>query len=155
MPVCKNNCSTSTSSARHACPRNGIEYRSVSSTTVLHHLRQPWQHTLSANHYYYCNDPLCPVVYFGDDDSIIEQTRLRTRIGHKDPSSEALVCYCFGVTRTEARDTSVRAFVTEQTRAGTCACQTRNPSAAAWRIFPNTDTSPTHRNPHPNPDHRH
>jgi hypothetical protein len=114
-------------SGRHHCPRNGREYRQVPINTVRLHLNQPWQWQPQA-HYYYCTDPACPVIYFADDDSVLEQADLRTPVGLKDPSPEAQICYCFGVTRAESRDPAIRAYVEEQTRQGHCACEIRNPS---------------------------
>lgn len=128
MSECNNNCDSPETRGRHRCPQNHLEYRQVPGTTILHHLKQPWLHNLSAQKYFYCDDPDCPVVYFGDDDSTIEQAQLRTPVGTKIQSPDALVCYCFGVTRSEAHDSNIRKFVIDQTRAGACACQTRNPS---------------------------
>lgn len=121
-------CST-TRSRRHRCPVNGKTYPEVEGRTLLHHLRTPWQIALTEQPYYYCDDPGCPVVYFGADDTTITQESLRTSVGCKIPDDEATVCYCFGVTRAEARnDPAARTFVVEQTRIGACACDTRNPS---------------------------
>lgn len=126
MSECNNHCDTPGVKGRHRCPRNQVEYRQVSSVTILHHLKQPWLHKLSAKKYYYCDDPDCPVVYFGNDDSTIEQNQLRTLV--KGTSSDSLICYCFGITRAESYDRNIRNFVIDQTRTGACACQTRNPS---------------------------
>ena len=65
-----------------------------------------------------------------DDDSMFFQSELRTWIGLKDPTQDAPICYCFGVTRREAqRNPQVKDFVKEQTRQSRCACTTFNPSA--------------------------
>lgn len=113
---------------RYRCPRNGRNYPQVPTTTILHHLRQPWQWAPTAENYYFCSDPECAVVYFGHDDSVLEQSALRTPVGLKDPAGEALICYCFGVSRSEATDPTIKGFVQQQTRQGTCACRTRNPA---------------------------
>lgn len=131
MTNCTDDCHPP-SARRHACPRNGKSYPVVSTTTLLHHLEQPWQWNLAERHYYFCSDPDCPVIYFGDDDSVIEQTGVRTPVGLKDPSDTALLCYCFGVTRADARDSTIKAFVQQQTRQGVCACQTRNPAGRCY-----------------------
>jgi len=113
---------------RYRCPRNGRDYSQVATTTLLHHLKQPWQWNLGDRHYYFCTDPDCDVVYFANDDSVIEQSDLRTCVGLKDPSGDALICYCFGVNRLAAADPAIKAFVQQQTRQGSCACRTRNPA---------------------------
>lgn len=126
-------CSTQTADSsipkRHRCPVNGIEYGSVSNTTIKHHIRNPWDWTGKEQGYYFCSDPECDVVYFGVDGSVIQKSMLRTSVGIKDRSEEALLCYCFGVTYSEAStNPAAKAFVIDETRRQTCACETRNPS---------------------------
>jgi hypothetical protein len=114
---------------RHVCPVNGREYSSVSSTTIKHHISKPWRHEIRDQGYYFCTDPKCNVVYFGEDNTVIEKTSLRTQVGIKEQSENALVCYCYGVTRTEAIHTpEAKAFVLRETKEHVCACETRNPS---------------------------
>lgn len=113
---------------RHACPINGKEYTSVSTTTIKHHISKPWKRNIREQGYYFCTDPECNVVYFGEDNSVIEKSLLRTRVGIKEQSENALVCYCFGVTRTEATTPEAKAFVLHETKEHACACETRNPS---------------------------
>lgn len=114
---------------KHRCPANGIEYTEVSARTIAHHIRHSWNWSGSASHYYFCSDPECDVVYFGDDDSVILKSQLRTLVGVKEAASDTLVCYCFGVTKADARsDPGVRDFVASQTKLGLCSCDTSNPS---------------------------
>jgi hypothetical protein len=111
------------------CPVNGKTYAAVSATTIKHHIRNPWQWPQQDQGYYFCSDPACAVVYFGEDGAVIDIAEVRTRIGIKDPSARSLLCYCFGVTAGEAlADPEVKAFIIDQTRRGTCACEARNPS---------------------------
>jgi len=78
---------------------------------------------------FFCRDPDCEVVYFGEDNSVILKTELRTEVGIKDKSEQAMICYCFGVTHAAAsRSPHIKAFVIEQTRNQLCACEIRNPS---------------------------
>jgi len=77
---------------------NGKEYKEVSEKTILHHIKEPWHWKGKDQRYYFCDDPDCNVVYFGQDDSVIEKSDVRTRVGIKEKSGDALVCYCFGVT---------------------------------------------------------
>jgi hypothetical protein len=114
---------------RYRCPVNGREYPRVKTRTLLHHVKQPWELPLSAQGYYFCDDPDCDVVYFGQDDSVVNKEKVRTRVWQKaaDPGSD--VCYCFGVSREQAKkNKAITQFIAEQTKKGNCACTTRNPS---------------------------
>ncbi len=83
----------------------------------------------TAKRYYFCGEPSCDVAYFGDDNSVILKSQLRTRIGVKEQSGDCLLCYCFGVSKSDfARDPAARDFVVKQTKAGLCSCDTSNPS---------------------------
>jgi hypothetical protein len=70
--------------SKHLCPVNGIEYSEVSSKTVVHHIRRPWLLDSRAERYFFCDDPNCDVVYFGDDDSVILKAQVRTKVGVKE-----------------------------------------------------------------------
>lgn len=126
-------CNPSASSTVHPhkrrCPRDGTECAEVSGRTVAHHIRQPWAWEDRSQRYFFCEDPACEVIYFGEDDSVILKSALRTPVGLKETSDDALVCYCFGVSKADAlRDSSARDYVVTQTRQGLCSCETRNPS---------------------------
>lgn len=126
-------CSSSGCDVKHPkkrrCPVSGSECPEVSVRTILHHIKAAWQWTPSAEHYYFCGDADCDVVYFGDDGSLVSRSGLRTRVGQKEQAGDGLLCYCFGVSRADvARQPSIRDFVVEQTRARRCACETRNPA---------------------------
>lgn len=114
---------------KHCCPRNGKEYAEVSARTVALHIHRPWAWASQGRRYFFCEDPDCKVAYFSDDDSVILKSQLRTRVGLKEQTDDALICYCFGVTRGEARtNPGAKAYVVAQTRQGLCACDTTNPS---------------------------
>lgn len=114
---------------KHVCPVNGKQYLEVPYGTVLHHVNKPWDLAPKEQSYYFCDDPDCDVVYFGIDNSTIKKNQLRTQIGIKETSEDAMTCYCFGVSKAEAKtDNKAKAFVIEQTRNSTCACTTHNPS---------------------------
>jgi len=78
-------CSSSSSKCqapkKYKCPVNGKEYSQVSLTTIVHHIREPWNFKNTEQAYYFCEDTACNVVYFGQDNSIIEQDALRTVVG--------------------------------------------------------------------------
>ena len=68
-------------------------------------------------------------MYFGQDDSLIKKSDLRTAVGIKDRSDNSLVCYCFGVSVKEAtRNPEAKEFVIEKTKKQICECEARNPS---------------------------
>ncbi len=114
---------------KFACPLNARQYSEVARKTILQHIHQPWQHTLDAEKYYFCDDPDCDVVYFGLDGSTICKEQLRTRVGIKEQDANAPVCYCFGVSKALAsKDHQIREFVIRQTQTHHCACDIRNPS---------------------------
>ena len=111
------------------CPVNGKEYSHVGVKTILHHIARPWRKRLTKQAYYYCTDPNCDVVYFGEDESVIPKSDLRTEVGIKETKPERAVCYCFGVSyRAAVNDKNARVFVTAMTRQSLCSCETSNPS---------------------------
>jgi len=128
------NCCSSTESDaghpnKHRCPGNRIEYTEVSQRTIKHHLKNPWEWNNEGRRYFFCDDPDCDIVYFADDDSVILKSQIRTKVGIKDTSDDKLLCYCFGVTHSDAlNDPAVRAFVVRETKLGHCTCKTSNPS---------------------------
>lgn len=126
---CSTCCSPKAFPKRHICPANGKEYGQVSSTTIKHHINAPWSWVEKDQGYYFCSDPDCSVVYFGQDNSVIEKAQVRTEVGVKEKSENALVCYCYGVAKSEAQNNPLtRQFVIEETKQQRCACETKNPS---------------------------
>jgi len=113
---------------KRRCPVNKQYYKSVAGRTVLHHVKEPWQLEESNKTFYYCDDPECDVVYFSSDDSVIALSEIRTEVGTKSSSEETLICYCFGVTKSQARDPEIKDYVIEKTKQGVCSCDTSNPS---------------------------
>ena len=126
---CRTNHIDQQSSKHHTCPENGKQYKEVPYKTVLHHLIEPWKLAIKEQSYYFCDDPDCDVVYFGIDNSIIKKDLLRTRVGIKESSAEALICYCFDVSKHQAQTNKLaKEFVIEQTRNSLCSCTTSNPA---------------------------
>lgn len=137
---CSSSDNPNLSPRKYRCPVNGKEYSEVSSITIVHHIKTPWNWENKKQAYYFCDDPECNVVYFGEDDSIIEKHELRTIVGVKQKSPESPVCYCFGVNRLEAATiTEAKAFVIKNTKNYICACEIRNPSGrCCLKDFPKT-----------------
>ena len=111
------------------CPSNGKLCPSVEPKTISHHLKQPWNWQATEQGYYFCSDPECDVVYFAEDGSVITTSELRTTVGIKAMKPNSIICYCYGVTLEDAQsDAAIKAFVVQKTKAGECACDSRNPS---------------------------
>jgi len=126
---CSGNNDNQLSPKRHNCPDCQNKYVEVPYKTLLHHVNKPWELVLKEQTYYFCSDPDCNVVYFGLDNSSILKDQLRTKVGIKEKSEEVLICYCFGVPKSEARAVKqVKEFVVEQTKNSFCSCSTYNPS---------------------------
>ncbi len=139
MPdCCHSRCSTGLPSRSHTCPVNGRKYKSVALKTILHHIASPWKWVEKQQGYYFCDDPNCDVVYFGEDDSIIKKSELRTIVGIKDEKPDALACYCFGVSYSEAQlNPGIKEFIIQKTKDGICSCDTSNPAGrCCLRYFP-------------------
>jgi hypothetical protein len=114
---------------KRRCPGNGIEYSEVSARTIAHHIKDSWQWDGKDRRYFFCSDPDCDIVYFADDDSVILKSQLRTKVGIKEASHQAPLCYCFGVTKADAlNDPGIKTFVMNETKLGRCSCETSNPS---------------------------
>jgi len=120
------------------CPKCGQKCLTVSLRTILHHISQSWQQTLSEQSYFYCRNTECDAVYFSDDNDVIAKSEVRTSIGIKDGSDEDLICYCFGVTKAEAMvNKDAKEFVVRMTKDSMCSCDTANPSGrCCLRDFP-------------------
>lgn len=128
---------------KHRCPLCGMECSEVSRRTILHHIKESWEWSDSATSYYFCDNPECDVVYFGDNDSVILKSQLRSLLGIKEASGDTLLCYCFGVTKNDqGNDPLIRDYVVAQTRLGLCSCETANPSGrCCLKDFPRANNS--------------
>lgn len=124
------------------CPVDGRECSEVSARTIAHHIKAPWAWVPSATRYYFCDAPDCDVVYFGDDNSVVLKSQVRTCVGVKERARHDLLCYCFGVTRADyERDPALKGFVVAQTKIGACSCETSNPSGQC--CLKDFDSSPS------------
>lgn len=123
------------------CPVNGQQYSAVSLRTVLHQIRQPWQQRLTAQRYYFCDDPDCEVVYFGNDQHVILRHQLRQIVGQKSTAPDKPICYCFDIRLTDIltqpHAAGLKSYVTAHTGNAVCDCEIRNPSGkCCLRDFP-------------------
>ena len=127
---CDSKIGRETKTSKLDCPQCGEKCLTVLKKTVLQHLNQPWIHELSSQQFYYCRTSDCDVVYYSKDGEVIyNKSELRTRIGIKEKLKDALICFCFGVSRSEAAsDENIKNFVIKQTKDSMCSCETSNPS---------------------------
>ena len=126
---CSNDNAVNKFPRKQSCPINEQNYILVSLKTILHHIKMPWKVNLKEQGYYFCNDPECEVVYFGENGQIIKKQELLTTISVKQNKEDDPVCYCFHVKRSEAKNNAeIKSFVKEQTKLGNCSCETSNPS---------------------------
>ena len=138
-------CSTTEYKAAHpkkrCCPENGIAGTEVTAKTISHHLKQAWKWKDEGVRYFFCSDPGCNVVYFGENDSVITKDQLRTKVGVKETSNDAPACYCFGVSKADAiNDPGIREYVMAQTKHAQCSCDVSNPSGrCCLKDFPRAD----------------
>ena len=88
-----------------------------------------------------CRTPDCENVYYGDRGACLGVGDLYVVPGFKTTGPEGLVCYCFMHSRGEIErellagggshpmgESTVQRRITEQTKAGNCACEVRNPT---------------------------
>lgn len=85
----------------------------------------------------FCATPTCPVVYFGEDVTFIEQDLMVPVHAKHANQDDVRVCYCFDHTPQSMREELVRsgestafASITTEMRAGRCACEVRNPKGS-------------------------
>lgn len=112
------------------CPVNGKSYQRVDQKTLLHMVKQPWHNNIKDQAWYFCDSPDCDVVYFGPDSDYYTVADLRVPVAQKSASPNRVLCYCFDITAEDFKQkpTQTRDFVVQQTKAGNCACDIRNPS---------------------------
>ncbi len=120
------------------CPACGGRALAVGRDTLLFHLKAPWRFELVAEGYGHCPHPGCELVYFAGSAERYLAAQLHHPVASKLPEAEEVtLCHCFGISRREAHDPQVRAFVVEQTRLERCRCTTHNPSGqCCLRDFP-------------------
>lgn len=113
----------------------------MSVRTIAHHIKKSRAWTRTASRHFFCSDPECDVVYFGDDGSTILKSQLHTRVGVKEKTAGSLLCYCFNVSNADFfRNPAIKDYVIAQTKAGLCSCETSNPSGrCCLKNFPKAE----------------
>ncbi len=134
-------CSTDTPTQSVACPACGQQGDAVTTTTLLHQLRRPWQQEVGDADYYFCSRRDCDVVYFSAQGAAFNTGQLRQAVGQKSTAAERTLCYCFDIRFNDIEERGaeqrLRDFVIAKTRDKLCRCEERNPSGrCCLRDFP-------------------
>ncbi len=117
------------------CPESKSMGRGIELVTVKALLKASSLRRLDGANYYFCPAPDCDVVYFDSTaSSCFRKTELLVRVGQKESEDPIPVCYCFEFTLEDLRrdltslgDTDIPERITEEIRAGHCACEVKNP----------------------------
>ena len=119
-----------------ACPMNGARSKQVDMLTVKSLVRQ-LPLGMPNTQYYFCEAKDCDLVYFALDSQapMFRRADLLVCVGVKETADPIPVCYCFGFTRGDIHDeiaetgrSAVVDRITEEVKAGRCACELKNPS---------------------------
>ncbi|MDX8406196.1 MAG: hypothetical protein R8K50_08625 [Mariprofundus sp.] len=124
-------CKTTTSKhSRQKCPECGTACLSVTMATIFHQVQFPENQSIPESDYTFCPNYECSIGYFSSSN-IIQKKKLRAFKG----GQEAMLCNCFDVSKrayqkalASGASDPIKSFVIQQTKAGSCACEARNPS---------------------------
>jgi len=121
-------CATTECVTKLVCPDCAKTCHAVAFQTVLHQLKFPDVLEAVESEYYFCSNELCNVAYFSAAGHLIAKQQLRA-------FSVTKLCYCFDINRQTYKTAlvnhtaeKIKQFVVQQTKAGRCACEIRNPS---------------------------
>ena len=136
--TCGGECLDSKNSTVGHCPESGTAGAKVDLITVKALLRPDALRRLEGREYRFCPEPHCDVVYFDSASaSKFRKDDLVVRVGQKESQDPIPVCYCFDVTMADLRkditargDTDIPQRITEQIRAGHCACEVKSPAGS-------------------------
>ncbi len=116
------------------CPACGRKGKSVGVLTVKSLVRAHAR--VASDTYSFCGKPDCDVVYFSDS-AIFLRPDLKVRVGIKESTDPAPLCYCFEYTRADIRRdieefgrTKIPDEIKAEIEGGFCACEVKNPSGA-------------------------
>ncbi len=120
-----------------ACPQCGRRGKPVGVVTLKSLLVPAARAMLDAKAtHYFCQDPSCAVVYFGDG-RVYRTQDVTVPVFQKSPSAEVPVCYCFGWTRARMRAEIERTgrstaaeTISAHIQADRCACELTNPQGS-------------------------
>ncbi len=138
VPEVKTVKATKPISVQDSCPSCGQKGKKVDTQTVKALINVSLEAVNETTTYRFCRTADCAVVYYDETAEFFTEAQLRERVHQKHPQAEdVLVCYCYqhtpGSIRAEVRaqgKTDVVERVTAGTKAGTCACDIRNPQGS-------------------------
>ena len=121
--------------ARAECPVSGTPSRKVQRRTLEHLLKPEKIDSIQHVQYYCCTEPVCSVVYFSNENVLLFTTDdVAVKVFVKDQGKEVPVCYCFEWTRArikqqikETGKSTAALEIAREIKAGTCACDIKNP----------------------------
>lgn len=116
--------------AHQNCPECGIACLSVAMKTIWHQVQYPDNQYIPVGDYAYCANPKCLVAYF----SLLKRIP-KSNLNVFKGGQDAMLCYCFDISTGAYQcaiqtneSVAIKAFVVQQTKAGICACDIKNPS---------------------------
>ncbi len=116
---------------KNPCPVCGTAGKAVAISSLYHQIRFPDNLTVPAADYYLCAKPDCALGYYSDTGLCFKKSQLR----EAEHIAAGWLCYCFDISKADYRAAldnrnadEIKKFVIEQTRIGSCACSSRNPS---------------------------
>ena len=120
---------------RAECPVSKTMSQKVQRRTLEHILRLEAVISIEKVQYYYCEDRICPVVYFSNAHTLYFTTKdVRVKVFTKDNGDDVNVCYCFEWTRGRINDEISRSGnstaaleIAKEVKAGHCQCDIMNP----------------------------
>lgn len=124
--------------ARAACPECGRYGKPVEHRTLEHLLTGTARPRLVPGPFLFCISPDCPVVYFtADGGAVFHKVDLTVRVTAKETADPVPVCYCYSHTRAdilrevrETGKTTIPDRIKAGVKAGTCACEVKNPQGS-------------------------
>ena len=120
------------------CPECRQTGTPVERRTPEHLLTTVPLQRLSGDPHLFCSTPSCPVVYFtADGSSVFLKPDLKVLVTQKETAASVPVCYCFDHSRadivreiTETGSTTIPDRIKAEVKAGTCACEIKNPQGS-------------------------
>ena len=118
------------------CPKSGAVSKLVPITAVMTAVKLDRQSDIrETDHYYFCNDSDCPVIYFSNGNvPVFEKSDLVVKVFSKDSGMDVNVCYCYDWSRgriIEQIDQTGRTTAYDEISTalsdGSCECEFKNP----------------------------
>jgi hypothetical protein len=121
--------------AGNQCPQCAATGQTVGDATIEAMLKPGHAHGLLEVERRFCRTPTCSILYYGTDGRAVGKDAAKERVGAKETTGPIPLCYCFGFSVEDVEreiaatgSSDIPARITAEIRAGTCACETTNPS---------------------------